>query len=428
MKRLIFTMFAIGTLSVHAQKLQSECLEKIRVVDSLVGAENFSDAISPWKNVRQNCPSLSNNTYVAGEAILRFQIEMASPEAKEEAVRELLNMYDEQNKYFPQNTSLTDFKKAMALSKINGGTTDEIYQLFDKAFHSDPKIFTDPVGLYTYFDLYFKKYSAGDKSISPTSLFARQDEIEKRLATLPKEVGNNRRAIKNVTRGMDGLLNGIATQENLVSYYESSFDAKKTDTIWLANASKRLLDKNYMSNPIFLKISEAAHRTKPTMETAYSLGSAALRNGLRDEAAKYYSQSAQLSTTAHEKATLYYTIASTVYGSSDKKKAKEFAQLAIKTEPGMGKAYMFLAQLYANGSSECGLPTFEQKAIYWLAADMARKAGDVDPNFKKTGSEKTAAMYKSKAPSSDEIKKAKMRGKTIDFKCWINESFEVPKS
>src|SRR5690606_5974777 len=132
--------------------------------------------------------------------------------------------------------------------------------------------------------------------------------------------------------------------------------------------------------------------------------------------ANYYATAAELSTSFHVKSEMYYTIASTVYGISNKAKAKEFATKALAVNPKMGKAYMFLAQMYANSGAECGETPYERKAIYWLAADMARKAGEVDENLKRTGSDRVVEKYLKLAPSESEMKAEKKLGKTITFK------------
>src|SRR5690606_1809166 len=172
----------------------------------------------------------------------------------------------------------------------------------------------------------------------------------------------------------------------------------------------------------------ASHAVRPTAESAYNVAAAALQGGDREQAAKYFNQSAELNLNQDDKANIYYLLASTVYSSTNNAKAKEFAKKAIAANPRMGKAYMFLAQLYANSGNECAQTPFERKAIYWLAADMARKAGEADPNLKRSGSDKTDENYAKKGPTPEEIRNQKKLGKEIEFKCWINESVKVPKS
>ncbi|HEX8563623.1 MAG TPA: hypothetical protein VF676_11645 [Flavobacterium sp.] len=429
MKTLIVTLFAIGSiLGAGAQTSETECLRKISLVDSLVNAGNYPAAMAPWAVARKDCPWSGNSLYTVGETLLKRQVEMAAANDKETAVRDLLDLYDQQSKYFPTNAKANALKKAMALHSVNKGSEEEIFKLLDNAFVTNPDSFTDAIGLYTYFELYFNKYKGGDKTISVTDLLAKQDAIESKLAMLSKtDLKHGRRAARTVSKRMDGLMVGVATCDNLVPYYESTFESKRTDTLWLERASVRLLQNQCMATPTFNKITQAANTLQPSKTAAFNLGSAALRSGNREQAAVYYQQAAALSETGTEKASTYYTLATTVYGNGDKAKAKEFAQKAIAANPKMGKAYMYLAQLYANAGKECGQTLFEQKAMYWLAADMVRKAGEADPNLRKNGSDQTAENYLKLAPTPDEIKAEKLGGKQINFKCWINESVTVPK-
>ena len=146
----------------------------------------------------------------------------------------------------------------------------------------------------------------------------------------------------------------------------------------------------------------------------------------KTKAAAFFEQSANLNPRPHEKAAIYYTIASSLYNTSDRAKAKEFALKAINAQPDFGKAFLFLAQLYGSAGEECGATPFEKKAINWLAAETALKAGLVDPKYK-AGAEKMAESYLKKVPTKAEIKNEKMGGRQITYKCWINESVKVPK-
>ncbi|MCY1238362.1 hypothetical protein D9M72_510960 [compost metagenome] len=77
---------------------------------------------------------------------------------------------------------------------------------------------------------------------------------------------------------------------------------------------------------------------------------------------------------------------------------------------------------------ECvGDNAFESKALYWLAAETAKKAGAVEPILKKSADD-LAANYTKKAPSKEEISQAKRKsGEQISFKCWIGETVSIPK-
>jgi hypothetical protein len=63
--------------------------------------------------------------------------------------------------------------------------------------------------------------------------------------------------------------------------------------------------------------------------------------------------------------------------------------------------------------------------MYWKAADMARKAGRVDPALSGRASQ-SAASYEAKAPSKTDIFNSGMAGKSLSFKCWVGGSITVP--
>ena len=91
----------------------------------------------------------------------------------------------------------------------------------------------------------------------------------------------------------------------------------------------------------------------------------------------------------------------------------------------MGRAYLTIANLYASSANDCGDSQFNKRAVYWLAANMARKAGEVDASIQKVA-RKTAESYVGRAPSKTDIFTEGNQGATIKFSCWINSSVKVP--
>jgi hypothetical protein len=91
----------------------------------------------------------------------------------------------------------------------------------------------------------------------------------------------------------------------------------------------------------------------------------------------------------------------------------------------MGSAYLLIAQMYGSSANSCGKTEFEKRATYWLAANMADKAANVDPSKAGTA-RKMAKRYRSMAPSKEDVFMKNMAGKTISMKCWIGGSVTVP--
>ena len=175
-----------------------------------------------------------------------------------------------------------------------------------------------------------------------------------------------------------------------------------------------------------LKVLEKWNQISPTAKSSYSLALISRQNRDQEKTIEYFAQSASLQKDNAEKSDIFYLMATT-YGKRNKPKAKEFAQKAIEAKPSSGKSYIFLAQLYASSSNECGKDDFEKKAIYWLAANTAKQAGVVEPIMKKSGDQLAQDFAKS-APSKAAISQAKRKaGEQITFDCWIGETVSVPK-
>ena len=81
--------------------------------------------------------------------------------------------------------------------------------------------------------------------------------------------------------------------------------------------------------------------------------------------------------------------------------------------------------MYAASANNCGTSTFEKRAIYWKAAEMAEKAARVDASIA-GNARATANSYRERAPQKTDIFNEDMAGKTITFNCWVGGSVRVP--
>ena len=82
-------------------------------------------------------------------------------------------------------------------------------------------------------------------------------------------------------------------------------------------------------------------------------------------------------------------------------------------------------ELYAKSANNCGTDNFSKRAVYWLAAKEAAKAGRIDPRMKKNAN-KSITNYKAKAPQKSEIFSSGRTGQVISVGCWIQRSVKVP--
>lgn len=450
-KVILFIAVLAGFMNVNAQ---TECSDKLSIFVELAKSKNYNDAYPALVDLRKVCPSYHAAIYAYGEPTIGYFIDNSkTKEEKEKFVREQMGLFDDYDKYFPNNGKGNSIKKALALFDNNVGSVQEVYKILDNTFKTDKANFTNPKALLLYFQIYVDSYESGTQNIQLQDVFDKYDIIAEKVeeeakvlsdakdellkkqdageALTTKEqkdfdrYGSNLEAFETVATSMDAKIELLATCDRLIPFYSKSFEEKKGDAEWLRRAAQRLDRKNCSTDPLFAKISDALHLLNPTAESAYNLGVSYYNKKNTAKALEYLNQSADLQKDNGKKANVYYTIAANIYGSSNKSQARSYAEKALAAQPSFGKAYLFIAQLYANSVNECGVTPFEKRAVNWLAAQTARKAGQVNSSLKATANQ-TAASYEQRAPTKTDIFNEDMAGKTITFRCWIGKSVTVP--
>src|SRR5690606_6833043 len=225
-------------------------------------------------------------------------------------------------------------------------------------------------------------------------------------------------AYSQVKGSVNAKLGQRADCDNLVPLYNKDFEANKNDVNWLRIASERLSAKDCTEDPIFIKLSEALHKAEPSAKSALYLGQLAEAAGKSSAAMKYYNESAQLETNPNDKSRAYMKIADNYRKAGNFGQARTFYRRSLDAKPSNGRAYLHIANMIAQSANNCGQTTFEKRAVYWLAANYAAKAGSVDPSISGVANESVAA-YRGRAPQKSDIFQEGMQGKTISFGCWI---------
>jgi tetratricopeptide (TPR) repeat protein len=223
---------------------------------------------------------------------------------------------------------------------------------------------------------------------------------------------------------VDSKLGALADCENLIPLYQRSYEAKKGDVTWVKRAVGRMFSKDCIDDPMFKKLFEAQLALDPSADAYVYGGTLKQKAGDNSGAIADFNKALDLETNSRKKSNIAYKIA-TSYRRGSKSTSRSYALKAIDANPSNGNAYLLIASLYASSANDCGDTPFEKRAMYWKAADMARKAGRVDPSLSGRASQ-SAASYEAKAPSKTDIFNSGMAGKTLSFKCWVGGSITVP--
>ncbi|MFS4454785.1 tetratricopeptide repeat protein [Maribacter sp. 2304DJ31-5] len=451
--KLYFTaVMLFGMVGVsNAQAQDPECMTNLSIFSEHAKVKNYDAAYEPWKMVYEKCPQLNNAIYVYGERILKDKIKKSSGTEKEGFITDMMNLLDDKLKYFKSKTSLgkTMVNKAMLKYDNKMAGDAEMYDMLSETFTKDKKNFTNPKALYIYFSSLVNLHNAGQKELQ--EVFDVYDKVtgkieeennkltDKIAKLLPKEEDNSltskeKRLLKSynsysenygkITGSIDAKLGKLADCENLIPLYQKNFDAKKDNVNWVKSAVSRMFSKDCTDDPMFQKLFEAQLALDPSADAFFYDGIIKLKAGNSKEAIASFNKAEELETDNIKRSKILYKVA-TIIRKNSKSQARNYAQKAIDANRANGKAYLLIASLYASSANACGSTPFEKRAIYWKAAEMARKAGRVDPSLRGRAS-KSAASYNAKAPTKEMIFTAGMAGKTVSFSCWVGGSVKVP--
>ncbi len=451
--KIYFTvLMLVGYMGVsNAQAQNQECMTNLSIYVEHAKVKNYDAAYTPWKMVYDNCPDVNWANFAYGERILKDKVKKSSGAEKDGYITDLLALYDNSLKYFPKKAKKAEVVIDKVLLKYDNKmiSDQEIYDQLHQAFEEDRDNFRNPKALYLDFSSLVDLHNAGKADLQ--QVFDEYDDITEKIEEenkkltsvitklLPKEedgtltskekkqlkvATTNSTSFGKIAGSIDSKLGALADCGNLIPLYQKSFDAKKGDITWVKRAVGRMYSKECTEDPLFVKLVEAQNSLDPSADTYFYLALLKQKSGDTKGALADFNKALELETDSYKKSNIAYRIA-TSYRRGSKSTARSYAQKAINANPANGKAYLLIANLYATSANNCGSTPFEKRAIYWKAADMARKAGRVDPSLSGRAS-KSAASYSAKAPSKTDIFQAGMAGKTVSFSCWVGGSVTVP--
>ncbi len=446
---MIAILMSMGLSMAQAQN--PECMTNLSIYAEHAKVKNYDAAYEPWKMVYESCPDINKANFSYGEKILSHKIKNSSGTDKDGYIQDLMSLYDNSLKYFPNKFSKAGVAIDKALLSYDNkmASDDQLYNMLGTAFQGDKKNFKNPKALYLYFSSLVDLHGAGKKDLQEVfdvydDVTEKVEEENKKLTgivtkLLPKDslgtlTSKEKRQLKAATTNsksygkiagsIDSKLGALADCGNLIPLYEKSYEAKKGDVNWVKRAVGRMFSKECTDDPMFRKLFEAQLALDPSADAYMYGGVLKQKSGDSKGAIADFNKAVELETDPYRKSNILYKIATTVRRSS-KSQARSYALKAINANSSNGKAYLLIANLYATSANACGTTAFEKRAIYWKAAEMARKAGRVDPSLSGRAS-KSASSYNAKAPDKTMIFNSGMAGKTISFNCWVGGSVKVP--
>ncbi len=447
---VLFVMALFGSSNLIAQ----ECNKNLSLFNDSAKAGIYQDALPKYEKLIKECPTINIALYQRADKMFEEMIDAVEDEAKKkELAKKQIENFKLRLQHFPKESPkgqiFVEIGKVMYSNKI--GSVEEQFKYFDDAWSQDPDNFKSPMGLYIYFILFDKLEDAGKKDIN--QLFVKYDEVINQIERMENEQAlvakplmvkkenqetlspNEKRKLKNsgtylrnyskIKKGINNVLGQKADCDNLIPMYTKDFEEKKTNKEWLQIAASKMNGKDCTDDPLFFKLVEALHDLDPSAKTAFYLGRLAKASGDMNKALDYYKNAAELEKEPLDKAKAYFSIAEVYNKRGANSSARKYYNLALDYKPSMGIAYLRIASMIAGSANNCGNTTFDKRAVYWKAAEYARRAASVDANLASNAAE-TANSYEQRAPSKSDIFQEGMQGKTVTFSCWVGGSVKVP--
>ncbi len=445
---LLAALFVSFNISFAQQ--DEECMNNLSIFDSYVKSKKYDDAYGPWKIVREKCPKFNRAIYVHGEKILNHKIGKSSGAEQLDHINDLMKLYDQSRENFASKYDLGEVLEdkanlAYKYKKELGKTTEQLYNMFDEAYTKDAKNFSNAKALYTYFSLAVDLFDAG--KMPAQDMFDKYDDVNELIQgiienntvklnkyaakeaageTLTKKEAQRKSSYESyidafetkILPSMDQKLGKRATCDVLVPLYQKDFEENKNDGVWLQRAMNRMYAKDCKEDPLFLKLVEQKNSIEPNADTAFYLY-------LLTNEQKYFDQTISLETDPLKKAKLYKKLAQELKGKGSYGKARNYYMEAMKLNPSDGSPYIAIASMYAKSANNCGSDNFSKRAVFWLAASTAEKAGRVDGRLR-SASSKSATSYRASAPTKSEIFSKGNAGQSLKIGCWIQRTITVP--
>ncbi len=426
----LFLFVAVNGVKAQASQ---ECNVKYNLFKGDASTGKYAEAKENLDYLLTNCPKLSVNIYKYGAKVAD---KLKDPVlAKKVYENRLVNFSGDR----PAKIH-SDYAKYLIKNKL--ATDAEVFEILKKAYDISP-IDMSVTNIFRY----FKAIAEQNKDTDPQKVFDTYDDVmesvevkledyNKKIAKLQvkdslgtasaREKRNlkaftiNSGALGQVEGGLDAMISKIATCERLIPIYTRDFEGKKTDGVWLKRAVSRMYNKGCQTDPLFEKLANAYAEVTQSSDAYNFLAGVLAKNGDRSGAAEMKKKAFDLETDPFVKAKYKLREAQSARGA----RARALAYEALRYNPNMGKAYLFIASLYQKSANSCGSDEFEKRMVYVAALNKALKAKRVDPGC---GANRYINSYKKNVPSKKLIfQKGIASGASHKIGCWIGETVRVP--
>lgn len=426
-----------ATLSTFS--FNDDCKKEFSIFTENMKTKNYEYAMPSFRYLINNCAEIGTGLYIRGEELLNHFISKEKNESVKEGLIDTLFILLDKRIEISKNDSkygkegFIIGKKANYYALHRKDQLEVIYELSKKSVEIEGSESAASV-MSTYMQytaiLNTKEKLTCDDVINVYNLLSEyiDDNLKRYEETDTIKYANNQKAQENV----DKLAGACLTCDNLVDILKRSFEANKTNPVWVKRTvdaldrKKCLKEEQYRKEDLVLQLFDVNVGFNPSSDGYKKLARMHVLMGNINLAQTNYEKAIELAVHNEDKAQLYMEFALTQAEKGQYSQARNSARNAAKLRENWGKPYLFIGDLYAGSASRCSVGNpCEDRAVFWAAADKYIYAKSIDPSCSDEANRKlgiAAANYPSKDNCFfDGFKE----GQSYTVGCWISESTTV---
>jgi tetratricopeptide (TPR) repeat protein len=402
LKYIIAATALTYSVGISAQEMSKECTEFRMIASDSKMMKEFQEAATYYWKIEKNCPE-DENIYTNLRYCYESLINEITDEAKKTAYRDTLIMvYDLQEKKYGKDPNWSLWH---AYYKTANKSTE--YQKIDDLFFYAIGQLQEKTGASFISTYYYNlmmlnntEKDAAKKQVYNKRIIDEYISLQKLL----KKVDGSERVQEYITSIFDGIAKTCEDVTPVMAKVLTMLPEEKDAKIEALKNYMSILDRKNCSNtPEYIAMSDSLLAIDPSAAAWTAKGITLVEKKKYSDAMDAFRKA--LSFEDADKDEINYRIAHLQFSQGQYKAAHNTAS----TVGGewKSKALGVMASSVASSANSCGDTTFERKANYWYAVELAERAGN------------STAAYKANCPTSQDIfNENKERGGSFFLNCW----------
>ena len=388
--------FVVGTTTGDS----ANCPAILSVFRQFFRLNLYNDAIESWRLLFDECPSSSEQMYVDGVTMYRKFIEDAEDgPIREGLIDTLMLIYDRRMEYFDGEGNIIG-RKGRDLLTYRRSNLDQVqaaYEMLKKSIEIEGEksqeatmVLLINAGITLNKADRIEEDQVIDDYLAISGLL---DQLEKRSSRWKR----TREAIDELV-----LDQKLLTCEALNSYYGPQFEAQQDNKEFLEKVIHFYTMSGCDRSDMFVSAAEKLYQLEPSAESAHNLAIVFIAREDLKNAAEYLKMAVLGEDIDNEtRAEWFYELALISSANGEFCDAITYAREATSFKDDLGKAYLLLGESFVAARKSLG-DEFQQRTVFWAAADQCLKAASKDPSVA-TEAREMIEIYEGQAPSGEDI-------------------------